>query len=282
LNSTLQPKLLAVDTAKLAARGAFGPKYATWKDLAAPRTAGAIPALVDETTLLWALKKSVGDVLNYTDEAGRPFAVEIAGIIPDSIFQGYVIVDEALFLKKFPSNAGYSAFLLDARNPAPAELATLRTKLETSSRDVGGRVDLTRDVLAAFHQIENTYIAIFNVLGSLGVILGSLGLAIVVARNLRERRGELAVMSAMGIPQPALTRMVFAEFGRLVLWGIAIGAIASAVSIWPNITTLPAGATIALVAGLLASIVVLNLASGWLIFRWSCRDLRPSVAQGAT
>lgn len=281
LNSTLQPKLLAVDAAKLEARGAFKPKPAGWNTLAKPAASGALPALVDETTLMWALKKKVGDVLNYTDEAGNPLAVQIAGTIPDSIFQGYVIVDEALFLKKFPSNAGYSAFLLDARNPAPAELAALRTKLETSSRDVGGRVDFTRDVLAAFHQIENTYIAIFNVLGSLGVILGSLGLAIVVARNLRERRGELAVMSAIGISQPVLARMVFSEFGRLVLWGIVIGAIASAVSVWPNATTLPAGPTIVLVAGLLAGIVVLNLASGWLIFKWSSRDLKPSVAQGA-
>jgi ABC-type antimicrobial peptide transport system permease subunit len=281
LNSTLQPKLLAVDAAKIAARGAFRPKGADWTVLSALTTSGAVPALVDETTLLWALKKKVGDVLNYTDETGKTFAVQIAGTIPDSIFQGYVIVDEDLFLKRFPSNAGYSAFLIEARNPATAELTALRSKLETSSRDAGGRVDLTRDVLAAFHQIENTYIAIFNVLGSLGVVLGSLGLAIVVARNLRERRGEMAVMNAMGIPQPVLARMVFSEFGRLVLWGIAIGAVASAIAVWPNVTTLPAAPTIALVAGLLVGIVALNLASGWLIFRWSLRDLRPSVAQAA-
>jgi len=88
-------------------------------------------------------------------------------------------------------------------------------------------------------------------------------------------------MAAMGISRAVLARMVFAEFGRLVLWGIAIGAIASAIAVWPNLSTLPPAPTLILVASLLAGIVVLNLASGWLIFRWSVRDLRPNLAQAA-
>jgi ABC-type antimicrobial peptide transport system permease subunit len=244
--------------------------------LQTPPVGAAIPALVDETTLLWALKKKIGDVLSYVDENGQPFDVQIIGTLPDSIFQGYLIVDEQQFLKRFPSNPGYSIFLIDARKGT--DLGALRNRLEATVRDAGGHVTLTRDVLAAFHQIENTYIAIFTVLGSLGVILGSLGLAIVVARNLRERRGEFAVMTAIGIPPRVLARMVFAEFARLVAWGIAIGALASAIAVWPNVRTLPATPTFVLVAGLLAGIVILNLASGWLIFRWSLRDLQVAAA----
>lgn len=290
LNTTAQPQLLAVDTAKLATRNAFRPNVddtpsvdSGWSILAAPTASGALPAFVDETTLLWALKRKVGDTLSYTDEAGRPFSIQIMGTLPDSIFQGYVLIDENLFLEKFPSHAGYSIFLADIRSSAPsaADLAALRTRLETSARDVGGRVELTRDVLAAYHQIENTYIAIFNVLGSLGVLLGSLGLAIVIARNLRERRGEFAVLTAIGIPRPVLTQMVFAEFSRLVLWGIVIGTLASVVAILPGITALPPAATLLLVATLLLGIVILNLVSGWAIFRWSMRDLRASVVQAA-
>ena len=142
-------------------------------------------------------------------------------------------------------------------------------------------MELTRDVLMAFHQIENTYIAIFNVLGALGVVLGSLGLAIVVARNLRERRGEFAVLTAIGLPRAVLAKMVFAEFGRLVLWGLAVGACASLVAIWPSLNALPALPTLVLTAAMLTGIALLNLASGWLIFRWSLRDLRPSAAMAA-
>jgi ABC-type antimicrobial peptide transport system permease subunit len=296
LNTTAQPQLLAVDAAKLAARGAFRLKVpagnharvrvdaSPWHLLrpapsATPPAGTPVPAFVDENTLLWALKKKVGDVLTYPDENGQPFTVQIAGVLPDSIFQGYLLVDEAAFLARYPSHAGYSIFLVDAARPQ--NLDTLQSRLAAAVGDVGGRVDTTRAVLAAFHQIENTYIAIFNVLGTLGVVLGSLGLAIVVARNLRERRGEFAVLTAVGLPRAVLGRMVYAEFSRLVLWGIGIGAGASALAVWPSLTALPAGPTLALVAGLLAGIVVLNLASGWLVFRWSIRDLRPSVVQGA-
>lgn len=286
LNTSSQPKLLAVDAAKLAARNAFAPKVPAggsdstgWNLLRSASARDVIPAFVDETTLMWALKRKIGDVLTYADENGRTFNVQIAGTLPDSIFQGYLIIDESLFLQRFPSSPGYSLFLVDVRDPAAIE--PLRGRLETTLRDAGGRVDITRDVLASFHQIENTYIAIFNVLGSLGVILGSLGLAIVVARNLRERRGEFALMSAIGIPRAVMARMVFSEFGRLVAWGIAIGALASIVAVWPSITALPAAPTLILVTGMIVGIVALNLSCGWLIFRWSMRDLRPSVALAA-
>lgn len=285
LNSTSQPRLLAVDSARLAARNAFpqsgsaGGREPGWAALRTAGTDGAIPALVDETTLQWALKRKVGDVLAYTDENGRAFKVRIAGTIRDSVFQGYLIVDEQPFLEKFPSHPGYAVFLLEAKNPAG--IVALRSRLARATMDAGGRVDTTREVLAAFHAIENTYIAIFNVLGTLGVILGSLGLAIVVARSLRERRGEFAVMTAIGISRGVLARMVFSEFGRLVAWGLAIGVLASAIAVGPSVPTLPAAPTFVLVAGLLAGIVILNLASGWLIFRWSLRDLRPALAQAA-
>ncbi len=280
LNTTLQPRLLAVDAAKLASRGAFRIKGgADWNTLRAATATGAIPALVDETTMMWALKRKVGDTIAYADENGRAFEVQIVGALPDSIFQGHLIIDEALFLKKFPSSPGYSLFLADAK--APANVSALRDRLATATGDAGGRVELTRDVLAAFHQIENTYIAIFNVLGSLGVVLGSLGLAIVVARNLRERRGEFAVMAAMGLPRAVLGRMVFQEFATLVLWGLAIGAVASVVAIAPSLAALPPGPTLATVGAMLAGIAALNALCGWWVFRRALRDLDPRAALAA-
>lgn len=285
LNSVTQPRLLAVNAAELDARKAFRPKVpgvasepGRWTVLQASSGKEAVPALVDETTLLWALKRKVGDLIAYRDENGRYFDVEIVGTLPDSIFQGYLILDETQFLNKYPSSPGFSVFLVDAQDPT-ADLNQLRRQIETSARDVGARVDLTRDVLGAFHQIENTYIAIFNVLGSLGVILGSLGLSLVIARNLQERRAEFAAMMAMGIPQQVLGRMVFAEYARLVAWGVSIGVVGAVVAVVPALGGLPRVATLTLVTGLLAGITLLNLASGWVVFRRTARDLRLGSAQ---
>jgi len=279
LNTTLQPRLLAVDAAALAARGAFRLKGASdWNALLKTTAAGAIPAFVDETTLMWALKRKIGDVFAYADENGRSFEVQIVGALPDSLFQGHLIVDETRFLEKFPSSAGYTLFLADMRTPGPG-IAAVRDRLRSAVVDAGGRVDFTRDVLAAFHQIENTYIAIFTVLGTLGVVLGSLGLAIVVARSLQDRRGEFAVLTAIGLSKAVLARMVLAEFGRLVAWGLAIGVVASSIAILPILPALPPGPTLLLVGLMLFGIVALNLTCGWLTFRWSLRDLRPGLGQ---
>ncbi|MFM9090133.1 MAG: FtsX-like permease family protein, partial [Verrucomicrobiota bacterium] len=237
-----------------------------------------LPAFVDENTLLWALQRRVGDVIDYTDENGRSFGVRIAGVLRDSIFQGYLIVDEAAFLARFPSHPGPTGVLVDA--PAAADLAAVQGRLRSAAADAGGRVETTRDLLAAFHRIENTYLAIFNVLGTLGVILGSLGLAIVVARNLRERRGEFAVLAAIGLPPEVLGRMVRAEFGWLVTRGVVLGAAASALATAPVLPDLPAGPTVALVVGLLGGILGLNYLSGWLVFRAALKDLRPGMGEG--
>jgi ABC-type antimicrobial peptide transport system permease subunit len=228
---------------------------------------------------MWALKRKVGDVLTYSDENGRKFDVQIVGTITDSIFQGYLLVDEKAFLGKYPSNPGYSIFLADATNAAGVE--SLRSALERSVVDVGGRVVVTRDILQSFYEIENTYIAIFNVLGALGVILGSLGLVIVVARSIQERQGEFAVMMAIGIPRRVIGRMVFSEYRTLVFWGLLVGGVASLLSVWPSLDGLPAVPTIVLVAALLLGIVVLNLLCGWVVFSRSFYGFRPRLEQVA-
>ncbi|MFM9079201.1 MAG: hypothetical protein ACKOTE_03540, partial [Opitutaceae bacterium] len=59
------------------------------------------------------------------------------------------------------------------------------------------------------------------------------------------------------------------------------GELAAAVAVGPNLATLPPAPTLLLVAGLLAGIVGLNLATGAWVFRRAVRDLRPALAQGA-
>lgn len=272
LNTSAQPQLVGVDVERLAQLGAFSPKKmdpeATgggWRNLQSKTSAGAIPALVDETTLMWALKEKVGAVFSYQNEKGQTFDVQIAGVLKDSIFQGYLLIDEAFLLTAFPSHPGYSLFLVDAKEEV--EITALRNQIEKASTDRGGKVEITRDILTAFHEIENTYIAIFNVLGTLGVVLGSLGLTIVIARSIQERLGEFSVMTAIGISRSRLGKMVLSEYSRLIGWGLIVGMLASVISIWPNLQTLPALPTLILVSGLLLGIVLLNFICGILAFR---------------
>jgi ABC-type antimicrobial peptide transport system permease subunit len=87
--------------------------------------------------------------------------------------------------------------------------------------------------LAEFNAVENTYLSIFQLLGGLGLILASVGLGLVVLRNVLERRGELAMLQAVGFDKAALKRMVFYEHGGLMAGGLACGVFAALVAVSP-------------------------------------------------
>ena len=56
----------------------------------------------------------------------------------------------------------------------------------------------TAERLASFHRVENTYLSTFQALGGFGLLLGTVGLATVLMRNVLERRRELALLGAVG------------------------------------------------------------------------------------
>ena len=64
---------------------------------------------------------------------------------------------------------------------------------------------------AGFHRVENTYLSTFQMLGGLGLLLGTLGMAAVLLRNVLERRRELALLRAVGYNAGHLALMVIAE-----------------------------------------------------------------------
>ena len=218
LTASSRPRLLGVDPDLLEDR--FRTE-GSWQDLKGE----GVPAFVDETTMMWVLKKKVGDELIYEDEWGREFPVTIAGVVKDSIFQGSVIVDEAKLLSKFPSLGGYRLFL--SPNEDDREI------LQRETADLGGRVTATADRLAAFHEVENTYIAIFNVLGGLGMILGSVGVGVVMARNLVERKGEFETLRVLGISRKRRAAMVRGEMRAMVWWGLGIGLVSALIAVMP-------------------------------------------------
>jgi ABC-type antimicrobial peptide transport system permease subunit len=87
--------------------------------------------------------------------------------------------------------------------------------------------------LAQFSAVENTYLSIFQLLGGLGLILGSVGLGLVVLRNVLDRRGELAMLWAVGFDKAALRKMIVHEHSELMLFGLVCGVVAALVAVGP-------------------------------------------------
>jgi len=238
LNRAQMPQLLALQPSRLQERGSFaftktiesdnGKKL--WDLLDENLGDNVVPAIGDYATIYWALGKSVGDELDYVDEKGVKFRLRLVGMLKNSILQGSLVISEAEFIRRFPSEDGYRLLLIDApqeKTEAAADLLSIRL------RDYGLVLTPTTQRLAEFNAVENTYLSIFQLLGGLGLILGSFGLGLVVLRNVLERRGELAMLQAVGFDKTALKRMVFYEHGGLMVGGLACGIIASLVAVSP-------------------------------------------------
>jgi ABC-type antimicrobial peptide transport system permease subunit len=244
LNHPQQPRLLGVNPERLARRGAFtftavepgAPAGNPWRLLEASTNLAPneIPAIGDAASLQWSLGKQVGDTLPYTDDRGRTFRLRLVGAIAGSVLQGNLIIDENAFVARFPTTTGYRMFLIDA---PPDHATRVSTELTHGLRDLGMEVTPTVRRLAAFNAVQNTYLGTFQVLGGLGLLLGSAGLGVMVLRNVLERRAELALLLALGLRRPALRRLVLAEHGALLLAGLGVGVTAALIAVLPTLLT---------------------------------------------
>ncbi|MEI6674611.1 MAG: FtsX-like permease family protein [Verrucomicrobiota bacterium] len=271
LNSVTRPRLLATDVAMLARIGAFPLKQVLAgcaKDWNILRQGEVMRAFVDETTLLWVLKKKLGERLLYQDEWGREFPVEIAGTLDGSVFQGSLVVDETRFLQHYPAAEGPRIFMLES-NLAPD---TGRAELQRVLADQGAAVTTTGERLAAFNSVENTYIAIFHLLGGLGVIVGSAGLGLLTARNLSERRYEFAILHSLGVPVATTRRVVLLEVRQFIRWGLGIGLLAAMISITPTLSAGGMARSLAWIGLLVAAIAANAVFWSWLGYRRQIRS----------
>jgi ABC-type antimicrobial peptide transport system permease subunit len=236
LNRARQPRLLGVNPGLL--QGAF-----SFADIWKPKEGGTgwgllqkqgpgseIPAIGDANSIRWALGKKVGDTLDYVDERGNALKIRIVATIANSILQGSLIIDERALVDRFPSEAGYRMFLINAPSNRVAEVSAT---LSRSLQDVGMELTRAAQRLAAFNAVQNTYLNTFQVLGGLGLLIGTAGLGVVVLRNVLERRGELGLLLALGYRRSLVHRFVLSEHLGLLALGLLIGIIAALCAVTP-------------------------------------------------
>jgi predicted lysophospholipase L1 biosynthesis ABC-type transport system permease subunit len=191
---------------------------------------GAVPVIADANSMTYVLHLKLGDdfVLQQGD---RPVHLRLVAALADSVFQSELVMAEKNFLRVFPEQEGYRFFLIDTQSPeqSPAIAAALEDRLA----DFGFDVQPTGERLANFHRVENTYLSTFQMLGALGLLLGTLGMAAVLLRNVLERRRELALLRAVGYNSSHFTLMVVAENALLLFCGLITGTVTALLAIAP-------------------------------------------------
>ena len=222
---------------------------------------GAIPVILDANSMTYVLHLGLGDDFVLTRHSGEPVRLRLVAALSDSIFQSELLISEENFLRTFPHEQGFRFFLVDSPRERADEVTEI---LEAGLSDSGFDVQATGERLAAFHRVENTYLSTFQTLGGLGLLLGTVGLAAVLLRNVLERRRELALLRAVGYRPADLAVLVLAENALLLALGLASGLVSALLAIAPALTErgggLPAGSLGLLLgavwlAGMAASLV---------------------------
>ena len=206
-----------------------------WSLLETPLEPGVIPAIGDANSVRWILHLGLGEELVLDNELGEPVRLRLVGLLRGSILQSELLISEVDFLKHFPGRTGYGYFLMETPLESSREIARL---LESALGPFGFDTTTTREKLAGFKAVEHTYLSTFQALGGLGLLLGTLGLGIVLVRNVIERRGELAVLRAFGFRRSSLAWMVLAENAFLLLAGVLIGSLSALLAVAPRLAAI--------------------------------------------
>jgi hypothetical protein len=281
------PRILAPTDAFLAkGRFAFQASRAStdeertnpWLLLLRAEQDGAIPVIGDANSMTYVLHKQVGENIVIT-RGGREIRLRLVAALRDSIFQGELLMSQANFVRLFPDQAGYRVMLVETpasasglRQGDPAtEASAVAARLEDAMTDFGADATGTAERLATFHRVENTYLSTFQALGGLGLVLGTIGLATVLLRNVLERRRELALLGAVGFRSGHVLTMVVAENVLLLGCGLLAGAVCAGLAIAPavierggRVPLTGSGAVLLLgvfLTGLLSSIIAMSAAT---------------------
>jgi putative ABC transport system permease protein len=226
-----------------------------WRLLEEARSDGTIPVAADANSLTYVLHKAIGDQIVMA-KGDRTLRLRIVAALADSILQGELIMSEDNFTRAFPEQQGYRFLLIDA---PVADADRIAARIEGVAADFGADAVSTKERLAEFHGVENTYLSTFQTLGGLGLLVGTIGLAAVLLRNVLERRRELALLRAVGYGRAHVFAIVLAENAVLLACGVGLGAIAAAIAVGP--TAMERGARLPLTASGTA-LVLAVLAAG--------------------
>lgn len=225
------PPLYGVPLSQMSGR--FNFIEGNWSILEEYNEESPLLAVVDHDTLMWSLKKKVGDRIAYLDDEGNEFEVELAGVIKGSFLQGGIFVSEESWQKKFPNNGGYKEFWMGGTKMSHMAMDHLKDRLF----NYGVRFQSVLDRLNQFKLVQNTYLSIFQALGGLGVLLGTFGVFIIVLRNLWERRKEQAILGAVGFSLGQLKSIAWKENARIIFMGLFLGLGAGLLGLIPAINS---------------------------------------------
>ena len=234
-------------------------------------TRPATPVIIDQATAQWALKLGGIGARFELPVDGGPALFEIVGLLEPGILQGFLIVSEKNFERLFPRASGYALALVDAGATDETTTDRVAGAIAAAWADAGVTVTRTTDRLRSLQAVQNTFLAGFQALGTLGLVLGAAGVAAVQFQSVLERRGALSLMAAVGFTGARLRLVVVLETLLMVALGLAVGTLSGCLALVPAFAMGRAGVPVGWIActwGLtLAAAVIAGFAAAQRVVR---------------
>lgn len=231
-----------------------------------------VPVILDQNTALWALHLGgyVGERFRYSF-GGRDVHFKTVGVLQNTVLQGSLWIGEKNFQKVFPDVGGYRMFLVKPDRDSQGDLGAVSAALEDGWADEGLSCASTEGVLQKLLAVQNTYLSAFQLLGALGLLLGTIGLGVTQLRNAMERKSELGAMRAMGFSRSRLIWALFLENGWQLLRGVGIGMLcalaASLPILWQKQTLAGVLGPLSMLAWVIGLGLVFCIAAAYLAMR---------------
>ena len=184
------------------------------------RADSVYPVLVDETVLTWGLSLKLGDTIVYKGSKGQNAVLRLAGTLRNSIFQGNILMDQHLFSEIWDEIAGSEVMLLKVSED---ETDSVKMLVSQALSNYGVNAMTTNDRLKMFYSVTDTYLTIFLMLGSVGLLLGIMSFIIVIRKNLASRRQEIHVYRSLGFPDRKIAGFLYVENSIVPFYAIGAG-----------------------------------------------------------
>jgi ABC-type antimicrobial peptide transport system permease subunit len=255
------------DPPRLNPKNTTGKGNSIWKVLDTVIDESVIPIVLDKNTAAYSLHLSgIGSRFTIRNAFDQEVTLEVVGLLAGSVLQGNVLMSEANFLRLFPDSSGRKLFLIrnESKDLSNDKLASL---LETRLVDNGFDAVSATARLAEFMAVQNTYLSTFQSLGALGLLMGTVGLAIAQLRSVIERRGELALLRSVGFNRRRLAEMVLSENVSILFAGLGSGILAALVATLPHWAFAGADMPWGTLAMLLVIVALCGIDAGWLAVR---------------
>ena len=231
MNPQYPPRLMGIDdrfinasSLSLTSSSFKGNDKNKWGDLKT-KVDGRIPIFVDENTLIIYLgyaeyEGALGHVFKVDTEMGQAELV-VAGILSPSVIAGNFVMHEDFLKQLYPTGSGYRVVFVKTAYK-DAVIGELEKGLANFGLDARSVQDIVRESTSA----EQGYMNLFQAYLGAGLGLGVVALAVTQAREVVERRRDIAMLKAIGLSRNSIGTIFYIEAAVIGLISLAIGLIA--------------------------------------------------------